>query len=346
MIADVPFNEVGMSSESDGADLLADVVAAWPDLGPEGHLTPLTGGDINDVRSLRTNDGTYVLRRYLRDRSPGDLLYELSAVEFLHDHGFPTPRPHRTAEGALSAVVGGRRAAVFDFIEGRPAEEREGGYGSLDIELGLTLASYAARMHILTAGHTFAGERSSAWVPHVRVAKFAETVLDADLESRMIGIGSLVAATRSASTALAAVLEEGDLPRGLVHGDLRAANFLVSPPTNEIVAVIDFDDCYDSYLLYDLCSLISYWGLDEDRKVDIDRVRPLVAAYNEVRPLTHDERRVLPWLLMAYFGAEGTTVVNNMLNRSGRGEVSYSYSVGTFVDFLNRPELISQVSHL
>src|SRR5690606_22617708 len=80
---------------------------------------------------------------------------------------------------------------------------------------------------------------------------------------------------------------------GLVHGDV-APNNIVLDADGRIVALLDFDDCMHSHVAYDVCSILWAWGRTPSGRLDPDAATELVAAYASVRPLTEDERRLLP----------------------------------------------------
>ncbi|MDR2845510.1 MAG: phosphotransferase [Puniceicoccales bacterium] len=95
---------------------------------------------------------------------------------------------------------------------------------------------------------------------------------------------------------------------GLIHADLRAANLLVKDNT---VAVIDFDDCGTSWLIYDLASALSFIEAHPDVPAYIDA---WLRGYGKVRKLSAEEiaeidtfvmmRRLLLW---AWIGSHADT---------------------------------------
>jgi Ser/Thr protein kinase RdoA (MazF antagonist) len=125
--------------------------------------------------------------------------------------------------------------------------------------------------------------------------------------------------------------EMPDLPRGLVHNDVNERNVLVDA-RGRFVALLDFDDCVDSFRLYDVCSLIATWGLDAHRLLDVVRAGELVAAYHRHRPITAAEAEALPDLLACYLGAAGAEVVGNLWRGNAfTAGVTDSYSARTFL---------------
>jgi Ser/Thr protein kinase RdoA (MazF antagonist) len=96
---------------------------------------------------------------------------------------------------------------------------------------------------------------------------------------------------------------------GLIHADLRAANLLVQDNT---VAVIDFDDCGTSWLIYDLASALSFIEAHPDVPAYIDA---WLRGYSKIRSFSKEEiaeidtfvlmRRLLLW---AWTGTHADTV--------------------------------------
>jgi Ser/Thr protein kinase RdoA (MazF antagonist) len=79
---------------------------------------------------------------------------------------------------------------------------------------------------------------------------------------------------------------------GLIHGDMRLANFIVDA---EGIALIDFDDCGDSWHLYELACALSFI---EDSPDAPDLVSAWLKGYNRIRPLEAPDMAVLPAMVM------------------------------------------------
>jgi Ser/Thr protein kinase RdoA (MazF antagonist) len=95
---------------------------------------------------------------------------------------------------------------------------------------------------------------------------------------------------------------------GLVHADLRLANVLVDGPD---ITLLDFDDCGDSWYLYDLAATLT---LNEGRPDVDDLIASWVEAYRSVRPLpAEDEAEIKTFVMLrrlmisAYVGLRNDT---------------------------------------
>lgn len=304
-------------------------------------MTRLEGGEVNDNWKLTSPDGpSWVLRQYGQTADPAELDCELAAVDALAQRGFPTPVPKAVAEERWQ-LIDDRPTALFDFVDGRHPQQRSGGYGSLDLELGRAAAGLAARMHLLLADVSLPGQRSPGRDPLHRVDGF----LAGDTVERAV-FGDLIMPLREIRGRVAALHDDHELlPTGLIHNDISPPNLLLDED-GSVAALLDFDDSAQAFLGYELGPIISNFGKDDNRRIDLNRVAALIAAYDEVRPLSAAERRAVPDLLAIQAGAEGIGVITNWLN-TGRvvADPMESYSAQQFLDLLAaRDDLQSMIN--
>jgi homoserine kinase type II len=221
----------------------------------------LTAGQ-NNVTSLvnSTAGDRYIVRQYTTAVA-AEVEYELAAVEYLSVRGFPTPAPVRARDGSLVGQIGARPAGVFQFVFGNhPADL--GTPFRQDLELGLRAAALAGQLHQLIRDMDFPGYRTGRLDPLSRINTY--------LNSPLAVLSVLAEATESLarlSTTLTELYSAGTLPRGLVHNDISAHNFLLDS-AKSVAALIDFDDCMDSFLLYDLGRIVEVWGSGPDGCID------------------------------------------------------------------------------
>ncbi|MGW6282594.1 phosphotransferase [Kribbella sp. NPDC055071] len=300
------------------------------------RMEPLTGGLINANYLLTAGERRFVVRSYRRTRELEDIEYELLAVEFLRTAGFPTASPVRSLTGRLFGAVAGHAAAMFEYIDGIQAPSRSGGFGSFDLRLGCEVGGAVGRMHRITWDLDLPVRRAERGDPLQRLDEFLVNVESWTRRDRVPGLEQFIAGVANVATEVASALRPG-IPVGLVHGDISERNVLVDAD-GHLLALLDFDDCVESYRLYDLCSLLTSWGLDEDRRLDVERAAALVTAYTTARPITRAERDVLPGLLMASAGADGCEFIAGVWHRDAFVDgVADSYSVTTFLSLLADP---------
>ncbi|WCK52596.1 phosphotransferase [Aneurinibacillus sp. Ricciae_BoGa-3] len=79
---------------------------------------------------------------------------------------------------------------------------------------------------------------------------------------------------------------------GLIHADLRLANLLIE---DNLIKVIDFDDCGYSWFLYDLASGLSF--IEHEEFVP-ELVKSWLIGYRKVRNLSEEEEAEIPTFIM------------------------------------------------
>ncbi|HWN36719.1 MAG TPA: phosphotransferase, partial [Pseudonocardia sp.] len=220
--------------------------------------------ELSENATFRVDDpatGTpSVLRVHrLNYHSPEAVVSELRWLEALReDAGVHTPRVLPTAEGEpltrVDPAAGGptRTVVRFEFLPGtEPGESRL----AQDFE---ALGELTARMHrhsrgwVRPPGFTrFRWDYPAALGPAGRWGRWQDG-LGVGTEERAV-LGRL---DRTLGRRLAA-FGEGPERWGLIHADLRLANLLVDG--SGAVSVIDFDDCGESWFLYDLGAAVSFF---------------------------------------------------------------------------------------
>jgi len=88
--------------------------------------------------------------------------------------------------------------------------------------------------------------------------------------------------------------QPGDLPMGVIHGDLFHDNALFEG--NDITALLDLYNAATAYFLYDLAIVANDWCTNADGSIDLAREKALLEAYDAERPFTDDERKAWPIL--------------------------------------------------
>jgi hypothetical protein len=89
-----------------------------------------------------------------------------------------------------------------------------------------------------------------------------------------------------------------DLPSGLLHGDPFLDNMLVDEETLESVALLDWEDCCEGPLAYDLATAVVGGGFSKSGALQVDRVRALLEGYESGRRLGKEEKAgLVSWCL-------------------------------------------------
>jgi Ser/Thr protein kinase RdoA (MazF antagonist) len=257
-------------------------------------LTPADPGKTNE---------SYVARHYRRTQGAAELVFELAAVRYLAEQDFPVADVVEATDGERFDYIRGRPCALFNYVNGT-AGDSPGESGCADLTSGITAARLLAQMHLVTQDRTFPGSRSERSDPMARLTQWvADDGADPEFMDIPGGSAFLNQLLRLLHTLDSELAHDTNVWTGLVHGDV-APNNLVLDSAGSVAALLDFDDCLYSYVIYDLASILWYWGRSAGGDLDRTRIRSLIDAYSDVRELTADERQLLPPLFAAYLAAD------------------------------------------
>ncbi len=258
---------------------LAAFLAAYP-VGTLRSYTGIESGIENTNYFVSTTGGEYVLTLFERV-DPADLPFFLHLTAFLAEQGIPCAHPVPDAGGDYVGTLHGKKAALVMRLFGRsvaaPAKAHCAAIGDV---LG--------RLHKAGASFTFGGER-----PNPRGPRWWRAAAE-----RLAGhLGAEDAAILAEELRFQSLYRFSDLPRGIIHADLFRDNALFDG--ERLTGVIDFYYACSDTWLYDLAITVNDWASEEDGRLDFQRADALLAAYQDVRPLTSIERGAWPALLRA-----------------------------------------------
>ena len=291
-------------------ELLADY-GCYP---VELHVAPLPGGweNLNLRIDVDPPDGErLVLRRY-DVTDPVEVPWELELLRFLTEQGFPTAPLLPRTDGGLATTLGGRPAALFAFVLGKHPQ-----WGSPRAAEQAT--AVVAQLHEVTAGLSLSYPRTRL-DNRQRLARFQAWLAERGCPPQETALAQLAEHVRESSAAFAARLapHARALPYGVVHHDAHGNNLLVDAQGN-LVALLDFDDAHETYLLADLAVLVDVWGTDfadtERSRFAPERAARVLATYTQRRQLTDVEWELLPDFLALYNLADATSYVSGKIKR-------------------------------
>ena len=247
------------------------------------QLRGIAGGIENTNYFATTDQGEYVLTLFER-LSHEQLPFYLYLMRHLAERGIAVPKPQANAAGEILFTLCGKPAAVVDKLRGASQLQPQPVHCA-------KLGDLLARMHV--AGQDFAMQqpnlRGLPWqnetapqvCPHLRAEQL-------DLLQEELAYQNQIAA----SAAYAA------LPRGPVHADLFRDNVMFEGDT--------LTGCFDFYFagvdtwMFDLGVCLNDWAINHaDGSHEPARAQALLDAYQAVRPLTAEERALLPAMTRA-----------------------------------------------
>ncbi len=257
---------------------LASFIAAY-NVGELLSYKGIAEGVENTNYIVHTTRGPFILTLYEKRVARTDLPFFLELMEHLARSAISCPTPVRDRNGLALKELAGRAAALIGFLEGVCARRPRPHHCAA---VGRALAE----LH--RAGEDFPRRRENAlglkgWRPlYERFAPRAEEVAR--------GLGAVIDSEL-------ARLEEGwpeGLPRGIIHADLFPDNVFFLG--ERLSGIIDFYFACEDVLAFDVAICLNAWCFEPDCSFNVTKGRALLRGYEEVRPLDHREREIMPML--------------------------------------------------
>jgi homoserine kinase type II len=268
-------------------------VAVYTDVAAEELGAFLAGYDIGDLLAYKgiaegvensnflvhTSRGYFILTLYERRVAAKDLPFFLALMEHLHARGISCPQPVQNKGGEVLGTLAGRPAAMITFLDGmwirRPTPAHCAALGGA-----------LAKLHL--AGLDFKMRRANAlsvagWRALYQSCRARANEVQRELEPFL--------------AAELAHLERAwprQLPQGVIHADLFPDNVFFLG--NALSGLIDFYFACTDALAYDVAICLNAWCFETDHSYNVTKGRSLLQAYAQVRPLSDQERELLPLL--------------------------------------------------
>jgi homoserine kinase type II len=289
-------------------------------LGELQSIKGCAGGIENTNYFVDTDQGDFVLTLFER-LTFEQLPFYLHLMKHLAERGIPVPDPKTAPAAAVAALVPGksrknalaaavqpavltdvRPGDILHSLKGKPAAVVNKLLGSS--ELNPTSMHCAAVGDMLARMH-LAGRDFDMQQPNLRgLAWWNETVPvvlpHLTPEQRTLILSEL--AFQNHVGASSAYLS---LPRGPIHADLFRDNVMFADNnsgghSSQLTGFFDFYFAGCDTFLFDLSVCLNDWCIDlATGENDPERADAFVSAYQSVRPLTANERHLLPAMLRA-----------------------------------------------
>lgn len=259
-------------------------------LGSLQDMEGCAGGIENTNYFVTTDQAPYVLTVFER-LSFEQLPFYLRLMKHLAVHGIPVPDPAANRDGDVLHSLHGKPAAVVNRLQGKSELAPTAAHCS-------ALGEVLARMHL--AGRDF-GMRQ----PNLRGLDWWNETMPVVMPFLKEHEAALMQSELAYQNHVASLSAYGALPRGPVHGDLFRDNAMFAkdlpegePP--QLTGIFDFYFAGVDAWLYDIAICLNDWCVNlADGSADLERSRALLQAYESVRPLTAQERELLPALTRA-----------------------------------------------
>jgi len=257
-------------SETDLPKILADY-----DLGEYREFKTFANGAGQTTLLLETSTGKFVLR-YYENRPQKHVSFEVKLFNYLRSKSFPVPAIVKNRSGESSGIYKEKPYIIIEFIEGEHGKNPNDFFNN---EEAAEVVKVVVHLHNLTKDY------------NPEYFKDRE-VFDAKYCWREFEKKHSNLVENEKGKWFKAELEKLEFPtfllKGLCHADLNYGNFLFK--NGKIVAVLDFDMSFYTYLIYDIASLIYWWAWPPEMKVKEKEMALIVSEYSKQRELNKDER--------------------------------------------------------
>ncbi|MEO5660762.1 MAG: homoserine kinase [Polaromonas sp.] len=252
-------------------------------LGQLQNIKGAAGGIENTNYFVDTTQGHYVLTLFER-LTFEQLPFYLHLMKHLAARGIPVPDPAADAKGAILHRLKGKPAAVVNKLRGHselaPSPAHCAGVGEMLARLHLAGLDYSRQQPNLR-GLAWWNETVPVVLPH----------LTPD-QQRLI-LGELAYQNHIAASAA-----YRSLPRGTIHADLFRDNVMFE--NGELTGFFDFYFAGCDTFLFDIGICLNDWCVElQSGVLNAAHADAFMAAYQRVRPLTAQERNLLPALQRA-----------------------------------------------
>lgn len=257
---------------------IASLVAGYG-IGDFVEARPIAEGVENSNFLLSTARSRFILTIYEKRVSRDDLPYFLELMEFMSGSGIPCPLPVHDKSGAVLQTLCGKPASIVTFLEGKPISSPSAAHME---SLGDTLG----RFHL--AGMRFGMKRRndlsiSGWKTLAEKISPGADSIEACLSETIKSELYFLAANWPAF-----------LPSGTIHADLFPDNVFFDG--TRVSGIIDFYFACTDLLAYELAICINAWCFNGG-KLDSEKLRAFLSAYDKIRPVTAEEKAAMPVLL-------------------------------------------------
>lgn len=240
---------------------------------------------INHTYLVVDEKAKYVLRVYYHAwRSREEIQEELALLLMLKEKGVAVSVPISSNDSVfiqtLQAPEGERYAVLFSFAEGEKVRFMNG-------EICTDIGSYMATMHQATKDRSIKREQYTFETLLTLPYQHATAVFSEEQEE-MKYLRQLIGEIQRLF-----VDKEARLPKAIVHLDLWYDNMSVSKEKG--ITFFDFDFCGTGWMLLD----VAYFAMQLFH-VEVGtgnyelKLKSFLDAYGEIRPLTADERELIP----------------------------------------------------
>ena len=249
-------------------------------LGTLNDIRPCTGGIENTNYFVDTDKGCFVLTLFERLNAQ-QLPFYLNLTRHLAARGIPVPAPFENDNGDLLHQLNNKPAAVVSMLRGKS-------------QLLPTLA-HCAKVGAMLARMHLAGQDFALTQPNLRGLPWLNATAPSLLPHITPSQHSLLISELAYQNHVAVLPAYRALPIGVIHADLFRDNVMFEG--DDLTGFFDFYFAGCDTLLFDIGVCLNDWCIDLATGQHVAaRANAFLTAYQSIRPLTPQERALLPAL--------------------------------------------------
>lgn len=224
---------------------------------------------------LITSTGKFVLR-YYENRPESHVEFEVNLFNYLKSKRYPVPTIIKDMHNKSLGIHKNKPYIIIEYVEGEHCANPNSFF---DKQALAEVIKIVAALHNLTCDYEpeyfkdrVVYDAEYCWreykkLPKKKLNQNNELWLKSELDK----------------------LEFPEtLPKGICHADLNYGNFLFKD--GRVVAVLDFDMSFYSYLVYDIASLIYWWAGKLESGFNTEKAMFIIREYSKWRTLGKAEQ--------------------------------------------------------
>jgi len=242
---------------------------------------------------------SYALRVHRLDyHTNAELQSEMQWMNAMRERGVMTPKPILSAQGQYVEVVTspclseGRQVDMLEWVDCQPLGSIEEGIG--DAKQYRVVGQLMAKMHSETEKWPLPeGFTRAHWDVDGLLGKRPLWGRAWDHEDLTPEQRVLIIEARDMGRKVLSSIPKTAPDYGLIHCDFLPENLLVD--AQDKIHLIDFDDAGFGYHMFDIATSV-FWFMGDESFDEI--VAEFLAGYESVRPLSEEQKELLPWFLL------------------------------------------------
>lgn len=265
-------------------------------------------GSIHTIQKLDNNSkvlidasrGQYILSCLTFPSQLNRLFYVVSFTDYLINKGFPAKKYLKTIDGKLTCKIGDISYQLSEYYKGYTISSNDN--YKLTIKQIENAAMSLAQLHLLSTkfkGHKyykspFNSNKSRNTLNKIFSMLYQSKNNNQEAELAQIAIKIKLEKIKQCAFEQLAFLKTNCIVN---HGDFHAGN-IIFDNKSEVRAVIDFEFCVELPKIWDIALSISWLCKESNTEafsgsLDINKMSVFLGSYNEVYPLTDDEKKSL-----------------------------------------------------